>query len=93
MADLSFGVVGPTMNFSVTMKIADQDAPRILAYLASTEFGRVPDGDSVRDATTEETAKAFAAGILQGLLDQTVRHERDKAMAAAAEQVQPIKAV
>ena len=93
MADLSFGVVGPTMNFTVTMQIADADAPRILAYLASTEYGRVTEGGSTRAATMEETAKAFAAGILRGLLDQTVRHEREQAMAAAAAQIAAINPV
>jgi len=102
MADLSFGVSGPTMDFTVTMKIADQDAPRILNYLASTDYGKVTetvtdaDGNETqetRDATTEETARAFAAGILRGLLDQTVRFERNEAAKAAAEQVSDIQPV
>jgi hypothetical protein len=99
MADLSFGVNGPTMNFTVTMQIQDADAPRILAYLASTEYGKVTETvtdeegketQETRDATTEETAKAFAAGILKGLLAQTVRYEKDVAAKAAADQVSDI---
>ena len=93
MADLSFGVQGPTMQFTVSMKIADADAPRILAYLASTPYGKVTEGEVVRDASTEECARAFAAGILRGLLDQTVRHERDIAMAAAASSIEAISPV
>lgn len=99
MAELSFGVNGPTMDFTVTMQIADEDAPRILTYLSSTEHGKVKEmttdeeGNEVeteRDATTEETAKSFASGILRGLLDQTVRFERDQAAKLAAEQVSDI---
>lgn len=41
MATLSFGVDGPTMDFIVEMQIKDSDAPRILAYLASTSYGQV----------------------------------------------------
>lgn len=98
MATLSFGVDGPTMDFTVEMLIKDSDAPRILAYLKSTEYGTVretvidDDGNSSeisREATLEETAKAFAAGILQGLLNQTVRYEKDQA-ARAAEAIENI---
>lgn len=46
----------------------DNDAPRILAYLASTSYGEVIEGETMRDATPEEYARAFAAGILRGLL-------------------------
>lgn len=100
MADLSFGVDGPTMNFTVTMQVADGDTARILNYLSSTEYGKVKElttdeegneVESYRDATTEETARAFAAGILRGLLDQTVTYERNEAAKAAAEQVSDIQ--
>lgn len=98
MATLSFGVTGPTMQFAVDMTIADADAPRILGYLASTEYGIAStvgeDGVAVtRPATLEETAKAFASGILRGLLDQTVRFERDQAAAAAANAIQNIDVI
>lgn len=45
MATLSFGVVGPTLNFTVEMNIADTDAPRILAWLCSPKsgYGTMPD--------------------------------------------------
>lgn len=99
MAVLSFGVNGPTMNFTVDMEIKDSDAPRILSYLSSTHYGKISDtitddeGNTqniIRDATLEETAKAFASGILRGLLDQTVRYEKDKAAQEAAEKIENI---
>ena len=97
MANLSFGVNGPTMDFTVNMQINDADTPRILAYLGSTEYGKVTeevDGEEVtRDATNEEAAQAFAAGILRGLLDQTVRYEKAEAAKTAAEQVTSIDPV
>jgi len=97
MANLSFGVNGPTMDFTVNMQLNDEDTPRILAYLASTEYGKVTeevDGEEVtRDATYEEAAQAFAAGILRGLLDQTVRYEKTEAAKAAAELVTGIDPV
>lgn len=39
MANLSFGVQGPTQDWTITMQIADGDSPRILAYLASPNSG------------------------------------------------------
>lgn len=93
MANLSFGVTGPTMDFIVNMQIEDSDAPRILAYLATTEYGIVTENEEIRPATQEETARAFAAGILRGLLDQTVRYEKAEAARIAAEQVPDINPV
>ena len=93
MATLSFGVNGPTMDFTVAMQIEDEDTPRILSYLSSTEYGYVTEDETIREATTEETARAFAAGILRGLLDQTVRYERAEAARVAAEQVADINPV
>ena len=95
-ATLSFGVVGPTMNFTTDIVVSEQNAARILAYLVNgTSYGKVTetvDGEDVeRDATTEEAAQAFAQGILHGLLDQTVRFEKDQAAKAAAEAVAPIE--
>jgi hypothetical protein len=82
------------MQFTVSMQISDSDAPRILAYLASTDYGTVKQEDgTVRVATTEECATAFASGILRGLLDQTVRHERDAAMQAAAAAISAINPI
>lgn len=43
MATLSFGVQGPTQDWTVSLNIADTDSPRILAWLcsASSGFGTV----------------------------------------------------
>lgn len=89
MADLTFGVKGPTMDLSVAMKIADEDAPRILNYLSSV-YGTDNDG-KVR--TLEEVAEHFASGILRGLLDQTVRKEREDAARAAADLIATINPI
>lgn len=93
MAKLSFGIEGQTLSLTVERTIQDTDAPRILAYLASTEYGKVTEGDTVRDATPQEAADAFAAGILRGLLDQTVRYEREAAAKTAADAIAPIEPV
>ena len=85
MADLSFGVKGSTMDFTVSMQIADTDTPRILAYLAQSHYGTDAEGNP---RAMEATVKAFAAGILQGLLDATTNAEREAAMRAAAATVQ-----
>lgn len=39
MAKLSFGVQGPTQDWTVELEIADTDSPRILTWLASPESG------------------------------------------------------
>lgn len=39
MATLSFGVSGPTQDWTITMNIDDNDSPRILAWLASPDSG------------------------------------------------------
>lgn len=39
MATLSFGVAGPTQQWTVSMGIADADSARILAYLCSPASG------------------------------------------------------
>lgn len=39
MATLSFGVKGPTQDWTVSLQIADTDSPRILAWLASPASG------------------------------------------------------
>jgi hypothetical protein len=93
MAKLSFGIQGQTMDFTVERTIQDADAPRILAYLASTEYGRVAENGVERDASPQEAADAFAGGILRGLMDQTVRFEKEEAARAAAEAVTPIEPV
>lgn len=93
MAKLSFGVHGKTMDFTVEMNIADQDTPRILSYLASIpEYGKnkQPDGTTT-DATMEEVAERFAAGILQGLLNMTLAHEKLQAAQVAADKIKPIE--
>ena len=90
MANLSFGVQGPNMDFSVTMQVADTDAPRILKYLASTPYGTVVEGDVSRPATMEEVATGFARGILNGLLNQTVSYEKLLAAQEAANKITEI---
>lgn len=39
MATLSFGVQGPTQDWTVSLTIADTDSPRILAWLCSPNSG------------------------------------------------------
>lgn len=39
MATLSFGVKGPTQNWTINLEIANTDSPRILTWLASPESG------------------------------------------------------
>ena len=41
MANLFFGVQGPTLDLRKDLQIADTDAPRILAYLMASSFGTV----------------------------------------------------
>lgn len=91
-ATLSFGVVGPTMDFTTSVVVSDINAGRILNYLVNgTSYGTVIEADGTeRPATTEEAAQAFALGILRGLLSQTVRYEKEQAAKAAAESVAPI---
>ena len=93
-ATLSFGVVGPTMDFTTSVVVSEANAGRILNYLVNgSHYGKIVAEDGTEtQATTEEAAQAFALGILQGLLDQTVRFEKDEAAKAAAEAVAPIAA-
>ena len=93
-ATLSFGVVGPTMDFTTSVVVSEANAGRILSYLVNgSHYGKIVAEDGTEtQATTEEAAQAFALGILQGLLDQTVRFEKDEAAKAAAEAVPPIAA-
>ena len=91
-ATLTFGVVGPTMDFTTSVAISEANSQRILAYLVNgSSYGTVTEADGTeRQATTEEAAQAFALGILQGLLNQTVRYEKDEAAKAAADAIAPI---
>ena len=91
-ATLTFGVVGPTMDFTTSVAISEANSQRILAYLVNgSSYGTVTEADGTeRQATTEEAAQAFALGILQGLLNQTVRYEKDEAAKTAADAVAPI---
>lgn len=41
MANLFFGVTGPTLDLREDLQIADTDAPRIMAYLMASPFGTV----------------------------------------------------
>lgn len=41
MANLFFGVQGPTLDLRQDLQIADTDAPRIIGYLMGTGFGTV----------------------------------------------------
>lgn len=92
-ATLSFGVVGPTMDFTTSVELTEVNAQRILGYLVNGSiYGTVTEADGTeRPATPEESAQAFALGILKGLMDQTTRFERDQAAKAAAEAVPPIE--
>ena len=94
-ATLSFGVAGPTMDFTTSVTLSEANAQRILGYLvAGSNYGTVTNEDGTeRPATPEEAAQAFAIGILRGLMDQTVRHEREAAMKAAAAAVSDIAPV
>lgn len=95
-ANLSFGVSGPTMDFTVSFAVSEENSQRILNYLVNgTSYGKITetaeDGtETERQATTEEAAQGFARGILQGLLDQTVRFEKTEAAKAAQENIAPI---
>jgi hypothetical protein len=87
-ATLSFGVKGPTQDWTTEIAISEENAQRILGYLVGgSAYGTVTEGEETRAATPEEAAQAFARGILQGLIDQTTRYERDAAAKAAAEAV------
>lgn len=94
-ATLTFGVSGPTMDFTTSVPVTEANSQRILAYLVGgTSYGKVTQEDGTeRDATTEEAAQAFALGILQGLMNQTYRYEQDLAAKAAAESIAPIEPV
>lgn len=41
MANLFFGVTGPTLDLRQDLQIADTDAPRIIAYLMASSYGQV----------------------------------------------------
>lgn len=41
MANLFFGVEGPTLDLREDLQIADTDAPRIMAYLMASPYGQV----------------------------------------------------
>lgn len=91
-ATLSFGVKGPTQDWTVEVAISEANSQRILGYLVGgTSYGTVTEGDTTRPATAEEAARGFALGILRGLLDQTTSHERTVAAAAAAAAIPSIE--
>ena len=93
-AILSFGVNGPTQDWTVQIEISEANSARILSYLmAGTSYGTIIEGETTRAATAEEAAQGFARGILQGLMDQTTRFERDEAAKAAAAAITSIEAV
>jgi hypothetical protein len=90
-ATLSFGVKGPTQDWTTEIAVSEANSQRILAYLVNgTDYGTITENEETRQATVEEAAQAFARGILQGLLDQTNRYERQEAAKAAAEAIEPI---
>lgn len=93
MAKLTFGIDGPNMKFTVERNIDDADAPRILGYLASTEYGTVTVDGVERPAEPAECAAQFADGILLGLMAQATRHEEDVAAAAARAGVRKIEPI
>lgn len=41
MANLFFGVQGPTLDLRQDLQVADTDAPRIIAYLMASSYGQV----------------------------------------------------
>lgn len=92
-AKLSFGVLGPTMDFRTEVTVTESNTQRILNYLVNgSHYGDIVDesGQFVRKATPEEAAQAFALGTLRGLLDQTVRYEKLEAAKAAEAAVSDI---
>lgn len=99
---LSFGVDGPTQDWTISLNIGDSDAPRILAWLASdaSGYGTVTestmDGDrqvfTTRQATAEEAARNYAEATLRNLLASAVAWEREQAAKAAAEAIPDIEA-
>ena len=98
MANLFFGVSGPTLDLQEELQIADSDAPRILGYLMASSYGQVTenvvDGDTqswvTRAATPEETAANYAKAVLSQLLSETVAYEKALAASAAADAITPI---
>jgi hypothetical protein len=92
-ATLSFGVKGPNQDWTTSIAVSEANSQRILAYLMfGTDYGKITTEDGTEtQATAEEAAQAFARGILQGLLDQTTRYERQEAAKAAAEAIEPIE--
>ena len=81
---LSFNITTTGLNVTKTVTIADADAPRILAYLKTTDVGFVTQGDgTVRVATNNELMTAFGKKILSQLLLDTAAYERQKAAATA----------
>ena len=93
-AILSFGVSGPTQDWTVEMAITEANSTRIINYLmAGTSYGTITEGDTTRPATAEVAAQGFARGIVQRLMDQTTRYERDEAAKEAAEAILPIESV
>ena len=93
-ATLSFGVSGPTMDWTTSINLTEANSQRILGYLVNgSHYGTVTEGETTRAATPEEAAQQFARGILRGLLDQTTSWERQEAMRAAADAISPIDEV
>lgn len=92
-ATLTFGVKGPTMDFTTSVTVSQANTQRILGYLtkgsAYSEL-TLEDG-TTREATPEEAAQAFALGILKSLLVQTVRFEQEEAARIAKESVADIE--
>lgn len=93
-ARLSFGVVGPTLNFTTEVVLSETNAQRVLNYLTNgSVHGKIPQEDGTEvQATTEEAAQRFALSTLESLLMQTVRYEKQKAAKAAESGVPDITA-
>jgi hypothetical protein len=92
-ATLSFGVSGPTMDWTTSISLTEENSQRILNYLVNgSPYGTVIEGEETRPATAEEASQAFARGILRGLLDQTTSWERLEAAKAAAAAIPSIDA-
>ena len=52
MANLFFGVEGPTLDLREDLQIADSDAPRIMAYLMASSYGQVTENIITTSTTT-----------------------------------------
>lgn len=87
MADVSIGIAGTTVSFT----IADQDAGRILA--AYTAFFTTPGEDGTPTVPSpQEAVVEIAKSVVAGLAQNAIRYEQEQAAKSAADAVPPIDA-